>query len=172
MCQVSTTLFGGAFYGGYPVSQRVNHSFYISHYGVGMDAAVSWGGPDLVFTNDTPHAILIRMSYTDTTLTTGFYSTSRGLTVERRAGEPTAVREPRTRYVLDATLTGAATVQETRGERGFDATVERVVRQGDEVLREDAFRSSYDPEDVVVRVGPDFRPPKGARVERLPAVAA
>jgi vancomycin resistance protein YoaR len=168
VCQVATTLFNGAFFGGYPISQRVNHSFHIAHYGVGMDAAVSWGGPDLVFTNDTAHGILIRMSYTDTTLTTGFYSTSRGLTVEQRATEPSAIRAPGTRYLLDPTLTGAATVRQTRGQQGFDVTVHRVVRQGDAVLREDSFRSAYDPEDVVVHVGPEFEPPKGARVEPPP----
>jgi vancomycin resistance protein YoaR len=170
VCQVATTVFGGAFHGGYPVSQRVNHSFHIAHYGVGMDAAVAWGGPDLVFTNDSAHAVLIRMSYTDSTLTTGFYSTPRGLTVESSTSEPTAVRQPRTRYLLDPDLAGTAAERRTRGEQGFDVTVERVVRRDGEVVRRDTFRSSYDPEDVVVHVGPEFAPPHGARVERPPAV--
>ena len=37
---------------GLPILARSNHAFYISHYPLGRDATVSWGGPELVFRND------------------------------------------------------------------------------------------------------------------------
>ena len=47
VCQTATTLFNNAFELGLPIVKRYNHSFYISHYPMGRDATVSWGGPDL-----------------------------------------------------------------------------------------------------------------------------
>ena len=52
VCQTATTLFNNAFELGLPIVERHNHSFYISHYPMGRDATVSWGGPDFVFKND------------------------------------------------------------------------------------------------------------------------
>ena len=46
VCQTATTLFNNAFELGLPILERHNHSFYISHYPLGRDATVSWGGPD------------------------------------------------------------------------------------------------------------------------------
>ncbi|MGH2451582.1 MAG: VanW family protein, partial [Candidatus Limnocylindria bacterium] len=78
VCQTATTIFNAAFEAGLPVKNRINHSFYISHYPVGRDATVSWGGPDLVFKNDLDKAILIKVSYTNATFTVSFYGTKQG----------------------------------------------------------------------------------------------
>ena len=87
VCQTATTLFNNAFELGLPVQRRYNHSFYISHYPLGRDATVSWGGPDLVFTNDLDRALLIKSSYTSSTLTFTFYGTAAG-TPRRRRDRP------------------------------------------------------------------------------------
>ena len=55
VCQTATTLFNNAFELGLPILERHNHSFYISHYPLGRDATVSWGGPDFEFRNDLEH---------------------------------------------------------------------------------------------------------------------
>ena len=60
VCQAATTVFDAAFFGGYEVSHRVNHSFYISHYPLGLDATVADSGPDFTFVNDTKNAIVIK----------------------------------------------------------------------------------------------------------------
>ena len=73
VCQTATTLFNNAFELGLPILERYNHSFYISHYPMGRDATVSWGGPDFSFKNDLKSGILIKTSYTDSTLTFSFY---------------------------------------------------------------------------------------------------
>ena len=75
VCQTATTLFNNAFELGLPIVERHNHSFYISHYPMGRDATVSWGGPDFVFKNDLKTGILIKTRYTDSTLTFSFYGT-------------------------------------------------------------------------------------------------
>ena len=55
---------------------------------MGMDATVADGGPDLVFKNDTKYGILIRASASASTMTVTFYSTDRGVRVEKIAGQP------------------------------------------------------------------------------------
>ena len=88
VCQTATTIFNAAFEAGLPVSERHNHSWYISHYPMGRDATVSWGGPDLVFKNDLKHAILIDVSYTDATFTISFYGTKQGRKVTSTTARP------------------------------------------------------------------------------------
>ena len=53
VCQAATTVFDAAFFGGYKVTHRINHSFYISHYPLGLDATVADTGPDFTFVNDS-----------------------------------------------------------------------------------------------------------------------
>jgi vancomycin resistance protein YoaR len=149
VCQTATTLFNNAFELGLPILNRSNHSFYISHYPLGRDATVSWGGPDFVFRNDLEHALLIKSSYTDSTLTFTFFGTDPGRTVEARTGERTNWREPKLTYALDpAAPPGSVRLVRGSNQRGFDVTVHRIVREGATLVREDAFASSY------IAVGP------------------
>ena len=76
VCQTATTLFNDAFELGLPILARTNHNLYLSHYPLGRDATVSWGGPDFQFRNDLKHGLLIKTSYTDSTLTFTFYGTN------------------------------------------------------------------------------------------------
>ena len=89
VCQTATTVFNAAFEAGLPIKTRYNHSFYISHYPVGRDATVSWGGPDLVFRNDLKNAILVKVSYTNTTFTVSFYGTKQRRRVVATTSTPT-----------------------------------------------------------------------------------
>ena len=147
VCQTATTLFNNAFELGLPIVERHNHSFYISHYPLGRDATVSWGGPDFKFRNDLKHAILIKTSYTDSTLTFSFYGTGEGRTVTAREGEKVNWKEPTVTYALDpAAPAGSVRVERGDHQAGFDVTVSRTVKGADgRVIREDAFTSRYIP---------------------------
>ena len=48
ICQVATTVFNAVYEAGYPVTERRNHSLYISSYPAGRDAAIAY--PDLDLT--------------------------------------------------------------------------------------------------------------------------
>ena len=101
VCQTATTLFNNAFELGLPIVRRYNHSFYISHYPLGRDATVSWGGPDLVFKNDLGRALLIQSSYTSSTLTFTFFGTPTGRRVVSTTSPQTNWRPPATSYAYD-----------------------------------------------------------------------
>lgn len=73
--QFATTLFNAAFFAGLPFEEYQAHSEYFSRYPRGREATMGWENPDLAFTNDTPHGIMIWTSYTDTSITVTLYST-------------------------------------------------------------------------------------------------
>jgi vancomycin resistance protein YoaR len=160
VCQVATTIYNAAFHAGLPIDQRTNHSFYISHYPLGMDATVADGGPDFVFTNDTSHAIVIKTTYTDQTLTVGLLSAPLSRRVELTTSDPTRYTDPKTRYIHDDTVADGQIVQQTTGERGFDVSVSRTVYASNgTVLSTQNFGSHYSPEDVVYGMGNGALPP-------------
>ena len=149
VCQTATTLFNNAFELGLPIVERHNHSFYISHYPMGRDATVSWGGPDFVFKNDLKTGILIKTRYTDSTLTFSFFGTDPQRRVLTSTGERTNWRSPKTTYALDPYAPrGSVRTVSGSNESGFDVTVTRKVYEHGKLLRQDATTSRY------IAVGP------------------
>jgi len=149
VCQTATTLFNNAFELGLPILARQNHSFYISHYPMGRDAAVSWGGPDFAFRNDLKTGILITTSYTNDTLTFSFWGADPKRKVVAATGPRINRRSPQTTYALDP-YAPAGSVRTVSGsnQSGFDVTVARKVYERGKLLRKDAFTSAY------IAVGP------------------
>ena len=149
VCQTATTLFNNAFELGLPIVRRYNHSFYISHYPMGRDATVSWGGPDLVFRNDLKTGILIKTSYTDATLTFSFYGTDPHRRVVATTGPQVNWRQPQTTFAYDPYAPrGSVRTVAGSNQPGFDVTVSRTVYERGKVRRKDSFTSAY------VAVGP------------------
>jgi vancomycin resistance protein YoaR len=143
VCQTATTLFNNAFELGLPILERHNHSFYISHYPMGRDATVSWGGPDFAFKNDLKTGILIKTTYTDSTLTFTFYGTNPGRRVLATTGPRVNWRSPRTTYALDPYAPrGSVRTVAGSNQSGFDVTVTRKVYEHGKLKRRDAFRSA------------------------------
>jgi vancomycin resistance protein YoaR len=161
VCQTATTLFNNAFELGLPVNERHNHSWYISHYPIGRDATVSWGGPDLKFKNDLDHAILIKTSYTDSTLTFSFYSTRQGRKVESTTGPETNFRSPQPSYAFDPSAPQGS-VRTVTGSHasGFDITVYRKVYEHGKLIRKDSFTSHYVAVGDTIIYGPGTHPPR------------
>ncbi len=149
VCQTATTLFNNAFELGLPIVERHNHSFYISHYPMGRDATVSWGGPDFVFKNDLETGILIKTRYTTSTLTFSFYGTDPKRRVVASTSERTNWRTPTTTYALDPYAPrGSVRTVAGSNQAGFDVTVTRKVYERGKLLRRDATASRY------IAVGP------------------
>ena len=161
VCQTATTLFNDAFELGLPILARTNHNLYLSHYPIGRDATVSWGGPDFVFRNDLKHGLLIKTSYTDSTLTFTFYGTSEHRRVVATTGPQTNWTGPSMNYAVDPRAPrGSIKVVAGTGEQGFDVTVRRKVYNAHgKLLRKDTFRSHYIPDSPTTVYGPGKTPP-------------
>jgi vancomycin resistance protein YoaR len=159
VCQTATTIFNAAFEAGLPVNERHNHSWYISHYPMGRDATVSWGGPDLVFKNDLKHAILIDVSYTDATFTVTFYGTKQGRKVTSTTSSPTNYTQPKMQYAIDPTASPGSKTVVAGGGPGFDVNVHRKVYEHGKLIREDDFFTRYTPQNPTTVYGPGGEPP-------------
>ena len=57
ICQVSSTLYCATLMADLETVQRSNHGYAVSYIDYGMDATVSWGGPDLQFRNSANYPI-------------------------------------------------------------------------------------------------------------------
>lgn len=138
--QFATTLFNAVFFSGLEDVTHTPHSYYISRYPPGREATVSFPKPDLIFRNDSPKGVLIDTSFTGTSITVTFWGVKRFDEVRSLTGPRTRLRDFDTQYVQRKDCTAS------RGERGFDIVVTRVlVAGGVEVKREDLL-TRYLPE--------------------------
>lgn len=74
VCQVSTTLYNAVLRAGLKTTTRRSHTYEPSYVTPGMDATVSYGGPDYKFVNNSSTAIGIRASYSDQVVTVSIYA--------------------------------------------------------------------------------------------------
>ncbi|MEW5956894.1 MAG: VanW family protein [Chloroflexota bacterium] len=160
VCQVSTTAFRVAFFGGYEIVERWAHGYRVGWYETnsvpGLDATVYSPEVDFKFRNDTAYYLLIQTS-TDLkvgTVTFRFYST--------QTGREVTVTEPETSnlvqhgppiYENDPTLPKGVTKQVDWAVDGLDVLVKRTVKEGDTVIHRDEIFSHYQPWQAVYKVG-------------------
>ncbi|MEP6624566.1 MAG: VanW family protein [Acidimicrobiia bacterium] len=76
--QLSTTVYNATFFGCYQDVTHTVHALYISRYPMGREATLNYPSIDNKFRNDSHSGILIRTSYSDTSLTVAFYGNKEG----------------------------------------------------------------------------------------------
>ena len=76
--QLSTTLYNATFFGCYQDVTHTVHALYISRYPMGREATLNYPSIDNKFRNDSHSGILIRTSYSDTSVTVSFYGNKEG----------------------------------------------------------------------------------------------
>lgn len=153
ICQVNTTLFNAVLLSGLPITQRINHSNYISHYPLGRDATVSWGGPDFKFVNNTKEWVLISSSYTNSSVTISLYGTDPGYEVSLSTGSWENKKPYPTKKVEDPQLKAGTKVVESSGVDGGTIKVTRMVTKDGKTVSQSTFTSRYVPKPQVVRIG-------------------
>jgi vancomycin resistance protein YoaR len=153
--QVATTLFNAAFFSGIKLVAHQAHQFYISRYPMGREATVSWGGPELIFRNDWPAAILMKLYASDSGITVRFYSTNLGRRVTTTTGKPYDLTTPKSVTVTNSALPrGARQVVQEAGDGGFTIDYTRQVFRDGTKIRNERYTVEYDAEDEIVEVGP------------------
>ncbi|MBQ9069272.1 MAG: VanW family protein [Eggerthellaceae bacterium] len=151
ICQIATTIFNSVYLGGYPIVERHNHTLYVASYPLGRDATVSWPEPDLKWRNDGTSDLLLRMSYTDDSVTAALYGVSMGYTVETEDGAWVDGQEPGTVYENDPTLPAGTEYVKVYGSSGHSTTVTRIVKDAEgTIVRNETFSSVYSAQDTVI----------------------
>jgi vancomycin resistance protein YoaR len=154
VCQVSTTTFNAAFFAGLPITERTNHALYISHYPQGRDATVDYPGIDLKFRNDTDTWLLLRTFVGTGSLTVTLYGTPQHRKVEYETGPLVVTGAMPVKRIKDPTLKKGDQQVEIEGSPRRSTSVRRKVFDADgKLLYDTTWRSNYDSEPEVVRVG-------------------
>jgi vancomycin resistance protein YoaR len=118
--QFATMLYNGAFFAGLELVEHQPHSLYIDRYPLGREATISWGGPELIFRDDWPAAVLIKLDATETSITTRFFSTRLRRRVETETSAPYG-----------------------HGGGSFTVAYTRRVYRGTQCLRDELYRVRY-----------------------------
>lgn len=142
--QFATTFFNAAFFGGYKIVSHHPHTYYISRYPMGREATISFPQPDLVIENDSTSGILVRTSYTESSITVTLFGDREGRTV--RAEGPRVGR---------------------RSRGGYNVEVYRVIDRPDRPTERQRFVTHYR-----IRPRPAPRPPAPPPPAPAPAPAA
>lgn len=158
VCQVSTTAYRAAFYGGFPIVERHPHGYVVGWYGEpGMDASIFTPSVDFRFRNDTGHHILIK-SQVDTAkgrLVFRIYGTKPGRTVEMVRQPATNVQPaPPALYQEDKKLAQGQIKQVDWAVKGMDVVIKRIIRYADGNVKEENIVSKYRPWRAIYLYGP------------------
>ena len=152
VCQVATTLFRAVFFGGYEIHDRSAHAYRIRRYELegmplGLDATVYDPSTDFKFKNDGPSYLLIQTDIDEAkgVLTFSFYGTKPDWTVTWSGPvlENVIPHGPRLPDTQDAMLAAGTRILVQPAEDGVTATITRLVKRGDTVLRTYTFKWPY-----------------------------
>ncbi len=177
ICQVATTAFRAAYFGGYPITERWPHAYRVGYYelggfGPGFDATIYAPILDFRFKNDTPHHILINteIDAARARLRLMLYSTSDGRTVEQIGPEWGSQVPPGPPvYEYNASMAAGSVRELEKAIAGVTAVLERVVRDADgNVFIQDRFVSKFVPWPARYQYGPGYTPPENAQVIGAP----
>ncbi len=120
--QFSTTLFNATFFGGYKDVTHTPHSIYISRYPMGREATLNYGSIDNEFKNDTTSGMLIRTSYTATSITVSYYGDTDGRTVKAE-GPHIIERTPATMECVNTVFLMPGATKPVPEEPGYDGII-------------------------------------------------
>jgi vancomycin resistance protein YoaR len=174
VCQVSTTLFRTAYYGGYPIVERHEHAYRVYYYEqtatgydtglAGLDATVYVPLVDLKFTNDRPYWLLMETYFyqNEQKLEWKFYSGDDGRTVDvQNLGLRNVVPAPEPLFEENPDLGSNQMKQVDWPADGADITVTRVIsRNGQQLYPPDSIRTHYEPWQAVCQYGSGTNDPQ------------
>ena len=173
VCQVSTTLFRAAFFGGYEIVERHPHAYRVGYYeqgpgspGPGLDATVFVPVVDFRFRNDTPYWLLLETYIYGNQLLWKFYSTSDGRTVSWNRTISGEVEAPKPLYKENPDLEKGEIKQIDYEADGMDVVVYRTVTRGEEVLHQDIIKTHYLPWRAIYEFGPGTKLPRNVEIEK------
>ncbi len=165
VCQVSTTAFRAAFFGGYPIVERTPHAYRVSYYeegvGPGLDATVFTPQVDFKFRNDASTWLLIRteMDVKTSSLSFLFYGTKTNREVVLEG--PRILKETPAKpaiYQKDAKLKPGEVKQVDWAHPGAEVVAYRIIKEPGQPDKRETYRSVYQPwQDVFLVSASDPR---------------
>lgn len=152
ICQVSSTIYGAAFFSGVELVRSRPHSRPSSYVDMGLDSTVVWPSVDMKFRNDYDFPVVLHMTVSSGKVRAEVLGPRRPYQVafERELDETlpfrTVIRD-------DSRLLAGHTQLAQRGRRGFKVKRFRQFIQGGDVVKDETWELTYPPTSEIVRRG-------------------
>ena len=156
VCQPSSTLYFACLLANLEITERYAHRYaptYIEH---GMDATVSWGGPDYKFTNNTDYPIKVVATYANNYLTVKLLGTKVDGTTVKMTKDKLSTTPFEVVYEDDPTLPAGTEQVKTTPYIGYKYKTYRNVYDADGKLISSTYEatSDYKSRNRVILRGP------------------
>jgi vancomycin resistance protein YoaR len=126
--------------------EHTPHEVYLPQYPEGLEAAISYPGPDLRWRNDSPYGVLVQAQADATSVTVTLWSTKR---YKVELGDPV-----KTNLVsLPSRVVSGAGCVAVRGQDGFTVEITRELREDGELRGRQTFTAVYRPQAQVTCQG-------------------
>jgi len=161
ICQTSSTLYMSCLLANLEISMRRPHRYATAYMPLGMDATVSWGGPDYKFINNTDYPIRIETKYENDRVTVTLYGTKTDDITVKMTYDHLDTIQWETDYIDDPTLAPGTEVVKTSAYTGYKVQTYRSLYDGDGKLiskTKEAY-SYYKARNRVVLRGPALPEP-------------
>lgn len=149
----ATAIWTAAFFAGLERVEQGAHLIWISRYRPGLEATVYWKQLDLKFRNDTPDGVLITAKMTNTSITVSIWGKKQYDAIVADSGSREDVRPFAS---VEDNSDGCVPQQ---GVEGFDITVARVFKRGNDEVKRQRFATHYIPATAVKCTGKAAAPP-------------
>ncbi|SFP78570.1 Vancomycin resistance protein YoaR, contains peptidoglycan-binding and VanW domains [Oscillibacter sp. PC13] len=156
VCQPSSTLYLACLRANLEITERYAHRYVPSYITPGMDATVSWGGPDYKFTNDTDYPIKIVATYSKGYLTMKLLGTKVDDTTVKMTNEKLSTTPFKVVEQEDPTLAPGTQEVKVTPYTGYKYKTYRNLYDGDGNLISSTYEatSDYKVRDKVILKGP------------------
>lgn len=155
ICQVSSTLYCATLYSNLEIVLRSAHMFRAAYVPYGMDATVSWGGPDYQFKNNTDYPIKISASYSGGKLAVRIIGTKTDSSYVKMEYKILSTTPYKTVEQNDATLAYGVRQQKQNGYTGYVVETYRCIYNPDRTLQSRSYeaKSTYKMRNEIILVG-------------------
>lgn len=157
ICQTSSTLYMTTLLSNLEIVTRAAHRYVPAYIPPGMDATVSWGGPEYRFANNTDYPIKITASVSSkNNLTIAIYGTKTDDTYVKMTKEELGSTPFEVKYEDDPTLPAGTEKVKQTPYTGLKVRTYRNVYNGDGKLVSSTFEASsdYKSRDKIILRGP------------------
>ena len=169
ICQTSSTLYLACLRGDIEITERYAHRYVPAYIGWGMDATVSWGGPDYKFTNNTNYPIKIVTEYAGGYLTVKILGTNEQGISAKVTNQVLSTTPWETVYEVDETLApGTPESVKTTPYTGYKVQTFHTIYDKDGKVIDSHYEATS---DYKVRHKVILQAPSAAPVPDVPVIA-
>ena len=143
LSQMATTSYNAAYFAGFDLIKHRQHSVWFPRYPAGRESTIYEGQINMVFKNDTPYAAIMNAYIENNRLHVDIWSTPH-YRVETEATPHMNVVAPGTTVITDP-----ACEPSNAGQSGFSITNYRRVYLGDTLVKDEADKWTYKPDNAI-----------------------